>query len=110
MKQTFCAAENLPEIVCSQKLFAHPSVQTWFTRTVNMQSVLCRQLPLAGRGQGALAKRQSGVLSRAAPAPRLRVVVKAEDRERQSLTGEWSANWSLASCESGFQSHTFCLI
>ncbi len=63
-----------------------------------MQSVLCGQLPLAVRQQ-AVAKRQAGVPS-VLGAPRLRcIAARAEKQPQESLTGEWTANWSLASCE-----------
>jgi hypothetical protein len=52
-------------------------------------------------GRQTAVQRQSCALTLAAPALQQRcVVAHATEREPQSLTGEWSANWSLASCES----------
>lgn len=64
-----------------------------------MQTVLCSQLPAAFAGRQAVAQRQSRVPTVTAAAHPRCVVARAGDREAQSLTGEWSANWSLASCE-----------
>ena len=54
----------------------------------------------AGR-QTAVQRQSRASTLAAAPAFQQRCVVAyATEREPQSLTGEWSANWSLASCES----------
>lgn len=65
-----------------------------------MQTALCGHLPTAFAGRQIVAQRQARVQTLAAPASRARgLVVRAQEREAQGLTGEWSANWSLASCE-----------
>ena len=34
-------------------------------------------------------------------------MAQAEPHERQNLTGEWSANWSLASCKPATRTYSF---